>query len=84
LSSVTDIEYNLNKQHAELLEIVRSVNHKGSKAIEELCSRGDQLISSECNPLREVWRQDVVERIEYERDQRKNGMCNNMLFVWHY
>ena len=75
LSSITDFEYDLSdKQHVKLTEIVRSVN-KGSKAIEELSSRGDQLISSECNPLREVWCQNVVERLEYECDQWQNSMC---------
>ena len=65
LSTVTHLDYDLNdEQHAELLEIVRSVNQKGSVTIEELCSKGDQLLSNECNPLREVWRQDVIERLE--------------------
>lgn len=26
------------------------------------------------SPLRDVWHQDVVERLEYEKDQRKMGM----------
>ena len=83
LSSITDHDYNLNdKQHAELLQIVCSVNEKGNKAIEKLCSRGDQILSSECNPLREVWRQDVIERLEYERDQKKNGMYMYVFFAW--
>lgn len=74
LLSITHLDYDLNdKQHAEILEIVRSVNRRGSAVIEELCSKGDQLLSNECNPLREVWRQDVIERLEYERDQRKTG-----------
>ena len=87
LSHVRDFDYNLNdKQHtAELLEIVRSVNQKGSHVIEELCSKGDQVLSNECNPLREVWLQDVIERLEYERDQRKNGMSfsheNNVVYI---
>ena len=42
LSSVSSLDYDLNdKQHSELLEIVLSVNEKGSKVIDELCSRGD-------------------------------------------
>lgn len=74
LSSVTHLDYDLNdKQHTELIEIVHSMNRKGSVTIEELCSKGDQLLSNECNPLREVWHRDVIERLEYERDQRKNG-----------
>ena len=64
LSAVTHLDYDLNdKQHAELFEIVRSVNQKGSVTI-KLCSQGDQLLSDECNALREVWHQDIIERIE--------------------
>ena len=70
LSSVVSLDYNLNdKQHTELLQIVRTVNHQGSKAIDELCSRGDKLLGEESNPLRDdVWHQD---QLEYEKDQRK-------------
>ena len=69
-----NLNYNLSdKQHSELLQIVRTVNRQGSKAIDELCSRGDQLLGEENNPLRDVWHQDVVERLEYEKDQRKAG-----------
>ena len=83
LSSITDHDYNLNdKQQAELLQIVRSVNEKGNKAIEDLCSRGDQILSSECNPHREVWCQDVIKRLEYERGQKKNGMHMYVIFAW--
>ena len=60
-------------QHDELLTLVRSVTH-GSKAIEELCGRGDKLLGEGRNLLREAWRQDVIERLEYERDQSKSGM----------
>ena len=50
LSSVTHLDYDLNdKQHVELLEIACSTNEKGSVIIEELCSKGDQLPSNECN-----------------------------------
>ena len=74
LSSVSSLDYDLNdKQHSELLEIVRSVNDKGSKVIDELCSRGYQLLGNDDNPLREVWHQDVMERLEYEKDQRKTS-----------
>ena len=79
LSSVVSLDYNLNdKQHTQL-QIVRTVNHHGSKAIDELCSRGDQLLGEESNPLRDVWHQDVLERLEYEKDQRKAGMLHNTM-----
>ena len=50
--------YNIaDKQHHELLETVRAIHHKGSKAIEQLCSRGDGL--GEGNMLRAAWEEDV-------------------------
>ena len=63
-----------DKQHSELLELVCSINKNGSKAIDELCAEGDHVLGINNNPLREVWHQDVVGRMEYEKDQRKSGM----------
>ena len=48
------------KQHSELLELVRSVYKKGSKDIEQLCDEGEHVLGVE-SPLREVWQQDVIE-----------------------
>ena len=39
----------------------------------ELCAEGDRLLGVDNNPLKEVWHQDVIERLEYEKDQRKSG-----------
>ena len=72
LSSVAHFDVS-DQQHAELLKIVHSVCKNGSKAVEELCTRGDQLLGQEYNPLREVWQQDVAERIQCEKDQLKSG-----------
>lgn len=84
LSSVVNLDYNLSdKQHAELLEIVRSVNCQGSKAIDELCSKGDTLLGEENNPLREVWYQDVIERLEYEKDQTKSGTMHQRACMFY-
>ena len=69
-----ELDYDVNdKQHAELLEIVSSVNTKGKEVIDDICDKGDELLSTEYNPLREVWKQDVVDRLQYMRDQKKNG-----------
>ena len=69
-----ELDYDVNdKQHAELLEIVSSVNTKGKEVIDDICGKGDELLSTEYNPLREVWKQDVVDRLQYMRDQKKNG-----------
>ena len=40
-------------QHDELLTLVRFVNTHGSKAIEEICGRGDKLLGEGRNLLRE-------------------------------
>ena len=45
-----------------------------SKAIEELCAEGEQVLGTADSPLREVWQQDVTERIEFEKDQKRNGL----------
>ena len=66
-----DVDVN-DKQHTELLELVGSINTNGNEAIEELCSEGDRVLGDN-NVLRDVWYQDVVERLEYEKDQRTNG-----------
>ena len=63
-----------DKQHSELLDLVWSINKNGSKAINELCSEGEKILGVDNSPLRDVWHQDVVERLEYEKDQRKMGM----------
>ena len=63
-----------DKQHSELLDLVRAINKNGSKAIDDLCSEGEKVLGVDNSPLRDVWYQDVVERLEYERDQKKTGM----------
>ena len=75
LSAVAHFDFDVNdKQHAELLLIVQSVSQTGSKVVEELCARGDQILGQEVNPLREVWHQDVTERVKYEKDQLQSGV----------
>lgn len=76
VSALSDFDFEIQDevQHNELLTMVRTVSKSDSKAIEELCSKGDKLQGEEKNLLREAWRQDVVERLEYERDQSKSGM----------
>ena len=79
VSALAAYDFNVDDeaQHDELLKLVRSVNTHGSKAIEELCGRGDKLLGEGRNLLREAWRQDVIERLDYERDQSKSGMQLN-------
>lgn len=62
-----------DKQHTELLQLVSLIHKNGSQVIEELCSQGDRALGQESNLLRDVWHQDVVERLQYEKDQSKSG-----------
>ena len=74
LSRLAEFDFDVDEmQHNELLTMVGSVNRSGSKAIEELCSRGDELLGEGKNLLKEAWRQDVIERLEYEKS--KSGIC---------
>ena len=82
LSRCRHLDFNLNdKHHSRLLELVHLVSERDGDVIEGMCSKGDQVLLCDENPLREVWYQDVTERLQYERDQRKNGMC--MFFLKH-
>ena len=74
LAKVAHFDCDLSdKQRTELLELVRSVDKNGSRVGEELCAEGDRLLDVDNNPLKEVWHKDVIERLEYEKDQRKSG-----------
>lgn len=57
---------------------------KGKEVINELCGRGDSLLSIDCNPLREAWKQDVIERLQYTRDQTKNGTVCSFVCMFYY
>lgn len=62
-----------DKQHIEMLKLVKELN-KNSNAVRELCECGDKILGSENNLLRVAWQQDVIERLEYEKDQCSSGM----------
>ena len=68
-----------DQQHSELLDLVWSTNKYVSKAIDELCSEGEKVLGVDNSPLRDVWYQDVVEHLEYEKDQRKMGMLTLLI-----
>ena len=69
------------KQHDELLKMVTSINDKGSKALKELIAEGENRLELqpnqsqplESNLLKESWKQDVLERLSFEKDQQKSG-----------
>ena len=56
-----------------MLKLVKELN-KNSKAVEELCKHGDKILGTGNNLLRAAWQQDVIERLEYEKDKSSSGM----------
>ena len=58
--------------NTEILQLISSM--KDSKTVHELITEGDPILGEGQNALREAWEQDVVERLEYKRDQAKAGM----------
>ena len=63
-----------SQQNSEMVALVKSIG-KNSKAIENLCAQGDKVLGSGGNLLCAAWKQDVVERLEFERDQTNSGVC---------
>ena len=61
------------KQHAEMMEILRHLS-KNSHAVEQLFLEGDKVLGTGNNVLRAAWRQDVTERLQFEKDQSRSGM----------
>ena len=64
------------KQHAKLLEFVSTVHKNGSKVINELLEEGGRVLEDD-NVLKDSWHQDVVERLDYEKDQQSSGMSKS-------
>ncbi len=48
------------------------VRKNGSNAVDELLKESDQILGND-NVLRDAWRQDVSERLEFEKDQQHLG-----------
>ena len=69
-----------DKQHAELLEFISSVHKNGSKVINELIEEGNCVLGDE-NVLKDSWHQDVMEWLDYERDQQKSGMSKPSIVI---
>jgi len=67
------------KQHAELLALVSDIESKSSESIQELIREGDRILGKDNNLLRDAWRQDVIERLQYEKDQSKAGDTFSLL-----
>lgn len=73
LNKLRPFDYEVNdKQHAELLQLTSAVHTIGSKVINELVEEGSRVLGED-NVLKDSWHQDVVERLDYERDQQRSG-----------
>lgn len=67
-------QYDVNVNEAtneELLTIVSTIQQHTKKELEQMLSEADQ--AGKGDTLRAVWRQDVMERLSFDRDQQRNG-----------
>lgn len=60
-------------QHSELFNLVSSISDLGKNELEKVMSEADAKGKGEL--LRNVWKLDVEERLQYYKDQKRNGMC---------
>lgn len=76
-AKVHDLEpYNCvlsDKQHIEMLKLVKELK-KNSEAVRDLYKQADEGLGAENNLLRAAWEQDVIERLDYEKDQSSSGI----------
>ena len=75
LSRLQPFECNVNEQqHEKLLQLVSAIHEKVSASVDELIMEGERALGTDNNILRDAWWQDVLERLEFEKDQRRSGM----------
>ena len=63
----------------ELLAVVSHIHHKSRSDLERLLAEADKVGKGDI--LREKWKQDVEDRIMFDRDQRKNGIDHNIIGI---
>lgn len=71
-------KYDVNAGEAsneELLALVSHIHHKSRSDLEALFAEADKVGKGDV--LREKWKQDVEDRMMFDRDQQKNGIENN-------
>ena len=74
VSALSPFNFDLkDKRHGELLQFVHTIHKTHSRTIEDLCVKGDEVLGQERNLLRQAWKQDVIERLDFEKDQFKAG-----------
>ena len=57
--------------HHELLTLTSQINYKSRSELENLLYEAER--AGKGDVLKETWKQDVEDRIAFQRDQRKNG-----------
>ena len=63
--NVDDLTYH------ELLTLTSQINYKSRSELENLLYEAER--AGKGDVLKETWKQDVEDRIAFQRDQRKNG-----------
>lgn len=58
-------------QNSELLKLVSSISDIGKEELEKVLKEADA--NGKGDLLRKVWKLDVEERLQYHKDQKKNG-----------
>ena len=62
--------------HDELLQIVSQIQHRSKQELETVLAEADK--AGKGDLLRMKWKQDVEERVAFERDQQTNSkLCNS-------
>ena len=84
LNKLQPFDCNINDcQHEELLQLVSGIQSKGSATVNQLITEAEQVLGPDNNTLKDVWQQDVVERLHFEKDQRKSGMVVHIQVYIH-
>lgn len=85
LSKLQPFDCNINdRQHSELLQIVSAIQSKGSASVQQLICEGESMLGEDNNILKDAWHQDVIERIQFEKDQGRSGNKPYHLCVIHW
>lgn len=59
----------------EMLAIVAHIHHKSRSELDTLLAEADKVGKGDI--LREKWKQDVEDRIAFDRDQKQNGTLHH-------
>jgi len=69
---LTGYDVNVNEAtHEDLIKLTSEIYHKSKGELHKLLSEAEKHGKEEL--LKETWRQDVEERLSFQKDQKKNG-----------